>query len=162
MNKKDYLYILGAIILIIIFWWFLENNRLYIASKIEIYVPFFSKIEEYDSHEKFLDFGSTIIKVYYSENQANKFLEQIKDDENWYNLPILEGLQEDLDNETKDFKINKIKVKNGYWFSRNRETEVNIHKEVDYLSEFYTHPLRHTSAIFDTDNNILYFYETGL
>ena len=146
---------LMCIILFIIFiiYVFMIEEKLYMAMRIETYVPIFNKYEEYEeTHSGFRNDGETTIVMKLSNRQVKHFLKKIKQNEHWRELPL-----------TGFFKSH-FKIENGYWFAIDRYyCSKDYYKTIKYDVEHMTGDdraaLNYTLAVFDTDNNLLYFYE---
>lgn len=110
------------------------------------------KIEECEKYEKLGEkaYGSCYA-IYFNEEQANNTEKQIKKDENWATKPFKERFVEDY----KKFNINELGKCYYYLIQLNRDgftietnREVLDNKELEWYE----------SAIYDTDNKILYYY----
>lgn len=128
-----------------------------ISSIIEIEVPITAKIERQDTHGGMVMDGETLARVYFTDEQAKKVLNEIKNNKHWRELPIMERLQEGIIfniDKSMEFPI----VENGYWFYLDRHTEAN-----DIYDEYERYEEKRSStnfsvAVFDSDSNILYYY----
>lgn len=110
------------------------------------------KIEEYEKYEKLGEkvYGSCYA-IYFNEEQANNIEMQIKNDENWTTKSFKEKFVEDY----KKFNINESGKCYYYLIQLNRDgfivetnRDVLDNKELEWYE----------SAIYDTDNKILYYY----
>ena len=156
---KKILKIIGIILIIVIIIYiiyiFTLRNYLFYSSQIEIQIPFFAKIEEKDTHGGFHGDGEAFAKIYFSKEQATEFVNKVKQNSNWKELPIPEELKDSLP-EPIDNGMKIPFVENGYWFCIDRHSEANDrHNYNEMLSRS---SLNYSIAVFDNDSNILYFY----
>lgn len=132
---------------------FTIEKKVYMGRMVEIYVPIFNKYEvKEETHSGFRNDGKTFITMQFSDRQAEKFIKKIKENEHWRELPFT------------GFFTGFFEIENGYWFAIDRfycnDEEYDIIKyDVDDMGEKEKHVLNYTLAVFDTDNNIFYFYE---
>lgn len=156
---KKYLKIITLIILLIliiyIIYTFTLEKYFFYSSLIEIQIPIFSKMEEKDIRVGFNGDGEALVKVYFSEKQAQKFTSNISNNSHWNELPIPETLQHYVyDSINEDIKIPFIN--NGYWLFLDRHSKAT--DKYNYYEMFDRASLNYSIAIFDIDSNILYIY----
>ena len=163
MNVKKYFKILliAFIFLFITYliYAFTLEQRVLLSIQIENYIPIFAKIDEKDTHGGFRNEGELLKKIYFSEKQANNFVNKVKENTNWRKLPITERLYNKVCKYAMDEQMNIPEASNGYWFVLDRHSETkDKHNEKDIFDED-RHSYNFTVAVFDTDKNILYVYE---
>lgn len=149
--KRACLIIILLIITYIIYSYTLYDYNFY-SSLIEIPIPIFAKMEEKDTHGGFHGDGESLVKVYFSDNQAKKFVSEIENNDYWSKLPMNEVLQ--TNNITDEISVPIIE--NGYWFFLDRHNKT-IDK-YNYKEPFDRASLNYSIAIFDIDANVLYIY----
>lgn len=129
-------------------------------------------VDEYENHGGFHGDGITFKKVDYSETDYQEIVDKIKENEDWKPLPLSKNLnwliygEEDDDDENYGYVFRKDNdgknlfpnISNGYYFfyDRHSENENNPHDDTDLLNRY---SYNFTVAIYDTDNNILYYGE---
>ena len=126
-----------------------------ISSELEVNIPITAKMEYKDNYGGFLYDGETIAKIALNENQANKILNKIKENENWKEYPI----DEFIENHLTLYEIEGItipKVKNGYWFIKDRHRQAI--DEYRYDKIYYRNSRNFSVGIYDGDSNILYYF----
>lgn len=168
--KKKYIlipiliFIIPSIIYIIIR--FTIGDYLDISSIIEINIPLSCKMDCIDTHGARNE-GETYAKIYFTDNKAEKFIKKVKENENWKELPMYEKLQYQVEN--FDCLNENISIpENGYWFFFNRYMSYSERFENPYNrydeKEMFDKKLwnNFSVAIFDTDTNILSYYETDM
>lgn len=152
--KRVCLSIMILIIVYIIYLYTLYDYNFY-SSLIEMPIPMFAKMEEKDTHGGFHGDGEALVKVYFSDKQAEKFIRKIHNNIHWNKLPMNEILQTCISNNSIDEIFVPI-IENGYWFflDRHRKTtdKYNYNEIFDRASSNYS------IAIFDIDSNVLYIY----
>ena len=146
------------LILIIVYIVYIHTLRNYFfySSQIEIQIPLFAKIEEKDTHGGFHGDGEAFVKVYFSNKQAEKFVKKINENNHWEKLPMPERLQNRVSNADEVEKIPI--VENGYWFFEDRHEKATNKYNYNEIFDSDRASLNFSVAVFDTDNNILYFY----
>ena len=156
---KKTLKIIGISILILIVGYIIYVHTLYnyvfYSSQIEIKIPLFAKMEEKDTHGGFHGDGEATLRVYFSNKQAEKFVNKINQNNHWGKLPMPEDLQKRLPNEVER-EIAISTIENGYWFFVDRHNEAT--DKYNYNDMFGRASLNYSIAVFDTDSNILYFF----
>lgn len=158
---KKALKIIGILLLILIIVYIIYihtlRNYFFYSSQIEIQIPLFAKMEEKDTHGGFHGDGEAFVKVYFSNEQANKFVNKINENNHWSKLPMPERLRERVSN-TIDKEMKIPNVENGYWFFEDRHTKAK--DKYDYSEMFNSNRAssNFSVAVFDTDTKILYFY----
>ena len=126
---------------------------------LEFVIPIFCKREVITlSHGQFFD-EEKLEKMYLSNWQASRVLENIENNGNWIKGEIDENVDERLKFYTREDIYNKIPyIENKYWIFTNRSNgvedkhsiEETINKRLYYAISF---------GVFDVDNNILYYYQ---
>ena len=125
----------------------------------EFVIPIFCKREVITlSNGQFFD-EEKLEKMYLSNWQAKRVLENIENNSNWIRGEIDEIVQEKLKLFTREDIYNKIPyIENKYWIFTNRSNgmenkhsmEETINKRLHYAISF---------GVYDIDNNILYYYQ---
>ena len=156
---KKALKIIGISILILIIGYIIYIHTLYnyvfYSSQIEIKIPLLAKMEEKDTHGGFHGDGEATLRVYFSDKQAERFVNKINQNNHWGKLPMPEILQRRLHNAI-DKEMVIPDIENGYWFFVDRHTEAT--DKYNYNDMFSRSSLNFSVAVFDADSNILYFY----
>ena len=125
------------------------------SSLLETSIPIFAKMEEKDTHGGFHGDGQSLVKVYFSDKQTEKFIKKIKKNTHWNELPMDEMLQTCISNNIKD-EIYVPIIENGYCFFLDRHSEAT--DKYKYNEIFDRASLNYSIAIFDINSNILYIY----
>ena len=115
----------------------------------------FAKIEEKDTHGGFHGDGEALVKVYFSDKQAEKFIRKIDKNIHWNKLPMKDILQTCINNNTTD-EISVPIIENGYWFFLDRHIKAT--NKYNYYDMFDRASSNYSIAIFDIDSNVLYIY----
>ena len=152
--KRLCLIILLLIIVYIIYLYTFYNYNFY-SSLIETPIPMFAKIEEKDTHGGFHGDGEALVKVYFSDKQAEKFIRKIDKNIHWDKLPMKDILQTCLNNNITD-EISVPIIENGYWFFLDRHSKAT--NKYNYYDMFDRASSNYSIAIFDIDSNVLYIY----
>ena len=152
--KRLCLIILLLIIVYIIYLYTFYNYNFY-SSLIETPIPMFAKIEEKDTHGGFHGDGEALVKVYFSDKQAEKFIRKIDKNIHWNKLPMKDILQTCLNNNITD-EISVPIIENGYWFFLDRHSKAT--NKYNYYDMFGRASSNYSIAIFDIDSNVLYIY----
>jgi hypothetical protein len=132
--------------------------QIWISRRIEILVPFSAELEYEDSHGGFHGDGECIVKVFFSEEQAKNFTEKIENNNHWKKLPMPERLQNCVSVYTEEGKNMPI-IENGYWFYLDRNSEADNKYDENERYEEKRWSRNYSVAVFDSDENILYYYE---
>ena len=152
--KRACLIILLLIIAYIIYLQTLYDYNFY-SSLIEIPIPIFVKMEEKDTHGGFHGDGEALVKVYFSDKQAEKFIRKIDKNIHWDKLPMKDILQTCINNNITD-EISVPIIENGYWFFLDRHSKAT--DKYNYNDMFDRASSNYSIAIFDIDSNVLYIY----
>lgn len=152
--KRLCLIILLLIIVYIIYLYTLYDYNFY-SSLIETPIPIFAKIEEKDTHGGFHGDGEALVKVYFSDKQAEKFIRKIDKNIHWDKLPMKDILQTCINNNITD-EISVPIIENGYWFFLDRHSKAT--DKYNYNDMFDRASSNYSIAIFDIDSNVLYIY----
>lgn len=158
--KKFIILLIMTIILItvyiifnICFGWHIE-----LSSNIEVNIPILSKLEYKDTHGGFHGDGETFIKVSLSGKQAEKVIDEIKNNKHWKRLPMSETMNK---NSKSPFNSNMSipEVNNGYCFFVDMHSDVNdkYNENEMYAEERFSK--NYAVAVYDIDRNILYYYQ---
>jgi len=126
----------------------------------QTYVPLTCKMDIIDTHGARNE-GETNAKIYFTDKKAEKFIQKIKENSNWKEFPMHQKLQtrvEKLDCFDEDVPI----AKNGYWFFYNRYESFNDKYDPEEKFSVPGSPSNFAVAIFDTDTNILSYYELDM
>lgn len=163
MNIKKCLKILLIALLslfvIYLIYAFTLEERILMSIEIENYIPIFAKMDKKDTHGGMLNEGELLEKIYFSEKQSNNFINRIKENANWKELPMTERLHNKVCKYSIDEEMNIPEVNNGYWFLLDRHSKAKDKYNVEDLFDENRHSYNFTVAVFDTDVNILYIYE---
>ena len=141
------------IVYIIYLYTFYDYN--FYSSLIETPIPMFAKIEEKDTHGGFHGDGEALVKVYFSDKQAEKFIRKIDKNIHWDKLPMKDILQTCINNNITD-EISVPIIENGYWFFLDRHSKAT--DKYNYYDMFDRASSNYSIAIFDIDSNALYIY----
>lgn len=152
--KRLCLIILLLIIVYIIYLYTFYDYNFY-SSIIETPIPMFAKIEEKDTHGGFHGDGEALVKVYFSDKQAEKFIRKIDKNIHWDKLPMKDILQTCINNNITD-EISVPIIENGYWFFLDRHSKAT--DKYNYNDMFDRASSNYSIAIFDIDSNVLYIY----
>ncbi len=152
--KRLSLIILLLIIVYIIYLYTFYDYNFY-SSLIETPIPMFAKIEEKDTHGGFHGDGEALVKVYFSDKQAEKFIRKIDKNIHWDKLPMKDILQTCINNNITD-EISVPIIENGYWFFLDRHSKAT--DKYNYYDMFDRASSNYSIAIFDIDSNVLYIY----
>lgn len=152
--KRACLIILLLIIAYIIYLQTLYDYNFY-SSLIEIPIPIFVKMEEKDTHGGFHGDGEALVKVYFSDKQAEKFIRKVDKNIHWDKLPMKDILQTCINNNITD-EISVPIIENGYWFFLDRHSKAT--DKYNYNDMFDRASSNYSIAIFDIDSNVLYIY----
>ena len=110
------------------------------------------KVENYERYEKIgIEAYSKCYAIYFNEEQANIIEKQINSDENWTNKPF----NEQIINNYKKLNVKDFEKTYYYLIEFDRDyNTIETNREVldNKKIEWYK------SAIYDSDNKILYYY----
>ena len=156
---KKFLKTILLIIILLIITYIIYLHTLYdynfYSSLIETHIPMFAKMEEKDTHGGFHGDGETLVKIYFSDKQAEKFISKIDNNTHWNKLPINDILQTCITNKSiEDMSIPF--VENGYWFFIDRHSKAT--NKYNYNDMFNRASSNYSIAIFDMESNVLYIY----
>ena len=157
---KRTLKIIGILLLILIIVYIIYihtlRNYFFYSSQIEIQIPLLAKMEEKDTHGGFHGDGEAFVKVYFSNEQAIKFINKINENNHWSKLPMPERLRERVSNADEVEKIPN--VENGYWYFVDRHTKTTDKYNYSEMFDSNRASSNFSVAVFDIETNILYFY----
>ena len=157
--KKHFKWVLLFIVIIIVFAFsFTQPISKRISKSLGIKTPGNIHIEYEDTHGGFHGDGFLVAKIKFEEKKSEKILLQIKNNPNWKPLPLTKnteialyqfsGLAE---------KVNMPKTDKGYWLLIDRfGGEIIGNNDTELLSRSAAN---FTVGIYDSENNILYYYE---
>ena len=157
--KKHFKWVLLFIVIIIVFAFsFTQPISKRISKSLGIKIPGNIHIEYEDTHGGFHGDGFLVAKIKFEEKKSEKILLQIKNNPNWKPLPLTKnteialyqfsGLAE---------KVNMPKTDKGYWLLIDRfGGEIIGNNDTELLSRSAAN---FTAGIYDSENNILYYYE---
>lgn len=132
--------------------------QIWISRRIKIFVPLSVEVEYKDNHGGFHGDGECLVKVYFSKEQAQKFKEKIERNSHWKQLPMSDRFRNQLIlGIEKEMEIPVIK--NGYYYFLDRHSQADDKYNPYEMDEEFRGSWNYTVAVFDTDENILYFYE---
>lgn len=134
------------------------GRHITVSRSIGIMIPFSTEIECKDSHGGFHGDGECVIKVYFSDEQATKFKEKINKNSHWNQLPMPDRLQKVV-GACMDKNMYVPIIENGYYFFKDRHSKADDKYNPNEMFEEDRGSSNYTVAVFDTDENILYFYE---
>ena len=137
----------------------------YINKQIKINILEPTNISYEDSHGGFHGDGTTFAKLEFSSEDKERVIEEFKEN-NWFNTQLSDninifiyggmknGVFYDF-NIAKEFKIPK--VENGYWYFVDRNSENGDSSSDSEI--FNRNSFNITVALYDLDENILYYLE---
>lgn len=159
--------VIGTLLLtIIISGCSIETNQDYIEKQINIEIPDVLNIEYMDDHGGFHGDGEKFAKIVFDNKNGLDILSQIEKSNRWNKLPLTENLNLIMYGGVKDnieYSYNLAEkseipeIKNGYWYFIDRHSE-SLHPEKDN-ELFDRHSFNFTIAMYDTNNNTLYYFE---
>ncbi len=141
-----------------------QHLRKSISNEIGIHLPKKIEISSYDAHSGFNGDGTTFTMIKFKEKDIEKVRTNIKENDNWNELPLTENLQLIMYGGTKnnvEYMYHLAKevgmpiVHNGYWIFIDRFDNLNTLNDDSKL--FDRHSFNFTIAIYDTDTDILYY-----
>jgi len=119
-------------------------------------------IKSEETHDGFHGDGKRIMVIKYNDDSVNSMLSNIQDNGQWSEFPLNESLNllmygGSKDNVSYAYKfaenVGIPKIEHGYYCFVNRQTTI---LDTDILN---SRSLNFTIAMFDSDNNILYYFE---
>ncbi len=134
------------------------GEHMHISSKIEIAIPLSAKLESNDSHGGFHGDGESLAKIYFTYEQAKKIELEINYNKHWRKLPMPERLQECVSVYTEE-GMNMPIIENGYWFFLDRHSDADNRYDENEMYEEKRASRNYSVAVFDSNENILYYYE---
>ncbi len=156
---KILLVALFVLFVIYLIYAFTLEERVLMSAEIENYIPIFAKMDRKNTHGGFHNDGELLEKIYFSENQANNFINKVEENVNWRKLPITERLYNKVCKSAIEEEMNIPEVSNGYWFVLDRHSEAKDKYNEKDIFDDERHSYNFTVAVFDMDRNILYIYE---
>lgn len=134
------------------------GKHINISSIIEVKIPLSTKLEITDSHGGFHGDGESLSKIYFNSQQSRKFENEINANTHWKKLPMPERLQNCVSLYAEEGKNMPI-IENGYWFYLDRNSEADNKYDENERYEEKRWSRNYSVAVFDINENILYFYE---
>ncbi|SEW22787.1 hypothetical protein [[Clostridium] fimetarium] len=119
-------------------------------------------IKSEDTHGGFHGDGERIIVIKYNADSVDSMLSNIQNSGKWSEFPLNESLNLLMYGGSKGYanyvykfaeSVGIPQIEHGYYCFVNRQTDS---EETDILN---SHSLNFTIAMFDSDNNILYYFE---
>lgn len=126
-------------------------------------------IENLDTHGGFHGDGYTYIKISFKDDLGKIITDEIKNNEDWCSLPFTDNLHTAVyGKETNSSSIGPIvtknegqilfpSIKNGYYFFFNRQNGNSNPKDDSNFFNQYSYNF--TIALYDPNENVLYYYE---
>lgn len=164
--KKSALLIIGLVLAFMFTSCLAESNEDYIAKQINLEMPDVLKIEYMDDHGGFHGDGEKFAKIEFDNSNGENILSQIERDARWNELPLTENLNLIMYGGVKNNieyvfnlaeKAGIPEMTNGYWYFIDRHSG-SKHPEKD-TELFDRSSFNFTLAIYDVENNKLYYYE---
>mgnify|MGYP000900384322 CR=1 FL=1 len=144
----------------------LGSNQDYIAKQINIDMPNLLTIEYWDDHGGFHGDGEKYAKIEFDNKNGLNILSQIENSNRWNEMPLTENLNLIMYGGIKDNmeyaynlseKSGIPEIGNGYWYFIDRHSKSpNVESDIELFSR---HSFNFTLAMYDVDNNTLYYYE---
>lgn len=164
---KRYISIIGVLLMVLLIsGCSIESNQAYIAKQINIEMLDVLSVEHMDDHGGFHGDGQKFAKIEFDKINGLNILSQIEKDDRWNKLPLTENLNLIMYGGVKDNieytdkfaeKLGIPEMKNGYWYFIDRHSE-SIQPEKD-MELFDRHSFNFTLAMYNANDNILYFFE---
>lgn len=135
-----------------------EKREMYkqIVQEIGISIPYYSKIEYRKNYPGFNGDGTTYCKIFFTEEQADVFLDVVKYKKYWEKLPMPEKLQQKVSMDNCNYIECMEIVQNGYWYFWDRHSEAtDRHNENDIYDRC---SYNYTVSVYDVDNKVLHYY----
>ena len=143
-----------------------ESNQAYMEKQLNIELPDSLGIEHEDDHGGFHGDGERFAKIKFDKVNGLDFLSQIEQNSEWNKMPLSENLTLIMyggNRNNIDYAYNLAEeagipeIKNGYWYFTDRHSHSTDRKDTTELLDRYS--LNFTLAMYDENDNILYFYE---
>lgn len=155
--------IIGLAIIVVLFLIMIIGWDLYIEIEttykgLEFVIPILCKREVTTlSYNDFFD-DEKLEKIYLSNWQAKRILEKVENNNNWIKGEIDEKVEERLKFYTREDIYNKIPyIENKYWIFTNRSNGAKDRHSIEEVINTLYYAV--SFGLFDTDNNILYYYQ---
>lgn len=162
MKKRSFVIVCIILAIFIIISYILFSikfgKHIYISSKTEIKIPLSAKLKNNDSHGGFHGDGESLAKIYFTSEQAKKIELEINYNKHWRKLPMPERLQNCVSLYTEEEMSMPI-IENGYWFYLDRHSDADNKYDENERYEEKRASRNYSVAVFDSDENILYYYE---
>lgn len=159
--KKIVLLIGISLILMIVFTVMFKVNfakQIIVSKNSEILIPLLTKVEGTDTHGGFHMDGETFYKIYLSDNQCEKVIKKIKNNNHWKSFPMTENAMRSLP-VLKNGPEYYPKIQNGYWFFIDKHSEADdIYDENERFNE-KRYSNNYAITMLDTDTKIIYYYQ---
>ncbi|MBF4695759.1 hypothetical protein [Fusibacter ferrireducens] len=143
-----------------------KSNIDYVSKDLRINLPDNIEYNLVDTHGGFHGDGELLVTVKFDEESRKNLLEDIKSNKSWKKLPLAPDLElimygGERNGITYSYKLAESAgiptIENGYWLFIDRFNDINIIHDSQNL--FDRGSFNFTLALFDTDNNVLYYYE---
>lgn len=164
--KKSCLLIIVLVIVFMVAGCSLGSNQDYIAKQISLDFPKSLTIEHMDNHGGFHGDGEKYAKIEFDNKNGLKILSQIENSNRWNEMPLTENLNLIMYGGIKDNmeyaynlaeKSGIPEIENGYWYFIDRHSKsTNPESDIELFSRY---SFNFTLALFDVDNNTLFYYE---
>lgn len=157
MNKYFKIILLTILILVIVYiiYSFTLSKYFFYSSHIEIPIPIFAKMEEKDTHGGFNGDGEAFVKVNFTDKKASKFVKKINENTHWKELPMPDVLEK-CATTSNDGGMEIPYVEKGYYLFIDRHSQSTNKYEYNGINNRAS--WNYSIAVFDIDNNILYYY----
>lgn len=143
-----------------------QSKSKYIFNELGISIPKDFEINYVDTHSGFHGDGTMYATIKVKDKVADKLYAEITESNSWRKLPLSENIQlimyggiikNTIYNYMLADEVGMPKVVNGYYIFIDRFENKNTINEDTQL--FGRNSFNFTLAIYDIDNNILYYYE---
>lgn len=146
-----------------------KNNVRYLSKVLGINMSGGTIVEYTDTHGGFHGDGDTYIKVEFDDRTSKILLEDLNNNQNWSGLPLSDNLYaavygKEYDSiiiralvQDADYKPIIPNIEKGYYYFYDRNSESKNVKDDTELFNRYSYNF--TIAIYDTMNQVLYYYE---
>lgn len=139
-----------------------KSDEQYVSGQLNFTLPAVENIESSDTHGGFHGEGHYVVKMEFDESSGVELLEQIKNKKEWKELPLEEALELLMYGGSKGGssygyyfaqQAGIPKIENGYYYLIDRQPEN------EGTSLLYRRSFNFSLAIYDSSQNVLYYYE---